>query len=211
MLQVLTLSLAAVVCHHLACAYSSVVASDRSSSFLLPVRVCACVQFLNTLERHFKSLASGTLSSVSDTLPSLLNGLRLVWTISRHYSTDDTMLPLMKRIVNELTDKVSNSNKHRFSYAALVLAAAPTAWGRDCLNLVTRITRLATTPIHPPPSPLPAPRRIHLKCCFVVQVASEVNIKSILRLARSNPDEALATLKAARDVLDGGFDITWRG
>jgi dynein heavy chain, axonemal len=97
------------------------------------------VKFLNTLERHFKNLGAGSLSVVSETLPSLLNGLRMVWTISRHYNTDDTMLPLMKRIVNELTDKV----------------------------------------------------------------ASEANVKYVLRVARQNPGEALHTMAAARGVLDG--------
>jgi dynein heavy chain len=96
------------------------------------------VKFLNTLERHFKNLATGSLAAMLDTLPSLMNGLRMVWIISRHYNTDEQMLPLMKRIVNELTDRV----------------------------------------------------------------ASEVNVKSILRLARSNPEEALTTMRQARDVLD---------
>ena len=97
------------------------------------------VKFLNTLERHFKNLSTGSLNTVADTLPSLLNGLRMVWTISRHYNTDDTMLPLMKRIVNELADKV----------------------------------------------------------------ASEVNVKYILRLARTDPAEAITTMTSACAVLDG--------
>ena len=67
------------------------------------------VKFLNTLERHFKALAQGSLPVVTDSLPSLLNGLRMVWTISRHFNTDDQMLPLLRRIVNELTDKVASA------------------------------------------------------------------------------------------------------
>lgn len=92
------------------------------------------VKFLNTLERHFKSLATGSFSVMLDTLPSLMNGLRMVrwggvapfpqvllatpaappltpsqvWVISRHYNTDDQMLPLMRRIVHELVDKVTS-------------------------------------------------------------------------------------------------------
>ena len=31
----------------------------------------------------------------SDTLPSMMNALRMVWIISRHYNSDDRMLPLM--------------------------------------------------------------------------------------------------------------------
>jgi dynein heavy chain len=43
------------------------------------------VKFLSTLERQFKNLATEGLSGVEETLKSLMNGLRLVWTISRHY------------------------------------------------------------------------------------------------------------------------------
>ncbi|RYE82098.1 MAG: hypothetical protein EOO65_05935, partial [Methanosarcinales archaeon] len=96
------------------------------------------VKFLSTLERHFKTLATGSLATIGETLLSLMNGLRMVWIISRHYNTDDQMLPLMKRIVNELVDKVSN----------------------------------------------------------------EVNIKSILRLARNEPTEALEVMRQAKLVLD---------
>jgi dynein heavy chain len=96
------------------------------------------VKFLNTLERHFKALATGTLAVTTESIPSLLNGLRMVWTVSRHYNTDDQMLPMMKRIVNEITDKV----------------------------------------------------------------ASEVNIKSILRQARVAPEEAHATMKGALELLE---------
>ena len=65
------------------------------------------VKFLTTLERHFKNISSGNLSTILDTLPSMMNALRMVWIISRHYNTDEQMLPLMKRIANEIADKVS--------------------------------------------------------------------------------------------------------
>lgn len=42
------------------------------------------VKFLNTLERQFKNITKGELKSIRDTLSSLLNGLKLIWTISRH-------------------------------------------------------------------------------------------------------------------------------
>jgi hypothetical protein len=64
------------------------------------------VKFLTTLERHFKNISSGNLTAILDTLPSMMNALRMVWVISRHYNTDDQMLPLMKRIAGEIADKV---------------------------------------------------------------------------------------------------------
>ncbi len=43
------------------------------------------VKFLTTLERHFKNLAHGGLATILDTLPSMLNALRMVWIISRYF------------------------------------------------------------------------------------------------------------------------------
>ncbi|KAI9009714.1 dynein heavy chain and region D6 of dynein motor-domain-containing protein [Gaertneriomyces semiglobifer] len=66
------------------------------------------VKFLSTLERHFKNIVTGTLSAVQDSLPSLLNAIRMVWIISRHYNRDERMVPLMARIAWELSHKVVN-------------------------------------------------------------------------------------------------------
>ncbi|KAJ3144485.1 Dynein heavy chain 10, axonemal [Geranomyces variabilis] len=65
------------------------------------------VKFLSTLERHFKNIVTGSLSSVQDSLPSLLNAIRMVWIISRHYNRDERMVPLMARIAWELAHKVA--------------------------------------------------------------------------------------------------------
>ena len=66
------------------------------------------VKFLITLERHFKNIIIGSLQSVQDSLPSLMNAIRMVWIISRHYNRDERMVPLMSRIAWELSDKVAN-------------------------------------------------------------------------------------------------------
>jgi len=66
------------------------------------------VKFLSTLERHFKGIIFGSLSSVTDSLPSLMNAIRMVWIISRHYNRDERMVPLMARIAWELANKVVN-------------------------------------------------------------------------------------------------------
>jgi dynein heavy chain, axonemal len=41
------------------------------------------VKFLTTLERHFKNISQGTLVTIKETLPSMMNALRMVWIISR--------------------------------------------------------------------------------------------------------------------------------
>lgn len=44
---------------------------------------------------------------VIDTIPSMMEALRLVWIISRHYNVDEKMIPLMERIIWELTERVT--------------------------------------------------------------------------------------------------------
>ena len=64
------------------------------------------VKFLTTLERHFKNIASGSFTTIADTLPSMMNAIRMVWIISRHYNTDERMVPLMELIAGEIAAKV---------------------------------------------------------------------------------------------------------
>ncbi|NXS52178.1 DYH10 protein, partial [Brachypteracias leptosomus] len=64
-------------------------------------------RFLSTLEHHLKNLTYGPgLTVVLDTIPSLMSALRMVWVISRHYSTDEWMMPLMERIAWVISARV---------------------------------------------------------------------------------------------------------
>ena len=65
------------------------------------------VKFLTTLERHFKNLSTGNLTTIAETIPSMMNSLRMVWIISRHYNKDPRMFPLMERIAKEIANKVA--------------------------------------------------------------------------------------------------------
>lgn len=65
------------------------------------------VKFLSTLERHFKNIASGNLTTIMETIPSMMNSLRMVWVISRHYNKDDRMFPLLCLIAKDIADKVA--------------------------------------------------------------------------------------------------------
>jgi dynein heavy chain len=64
------------------------------------------VKFLTTLERHFKHLIDGTFQTILESMQSMVNGLRMVWVISRHYNTDDRMAPLMETIAETLSRRV---------------------------------------------------------------------------------------------------------
>nr|XP_061803884.1 dynein axonemal heavy chain 10-like [Nerophis lumbriciformis] len=66
------------------------------------------VRFLKTLERHFKNLATGAhFSVILETIPPLMNSLQVVWLISCHYNRNDRMVPLMERIVWQLSERVA--------------------------------------------------------------------------------------------------------
>ena len=60
------------------------------------------VKFLSTLERHFKNIHEGNICNIKDTLPSMMNGIRMVWIISRHYNTDERMVFLMELVAKEI-------------------------------------------------------------------------------------------------------------
>ena len=55
-------------------------------------------RFLSTLERHFKLLQRAPLQTLPDVITSLFAAIRMVWTISRYYNTEERLLPLMERI-----------------------------------------------------------------------------------------------------------------
>ncbi|NWR99676.1 DYH10 protein, partial [Motacilla alba] len=64
-------------------------------------------KFLSTIERHLKNLSTGTgVDVISSVIPSLLNALRLVWIMSRHYNKDARMVPFLERISWEISERV---------------------------------------------------------------------------------------------------------
>ncbi|XP_031362138.1 dynein axonemal heavy chain 10 [Lonchura striata] len=64
-------------------------------------------KFLSTLERHLKNLSTGTgVDVISNVIPSLLNALRLVWIMSRHYNKDVRMVPFLERISWAIAERV---------------------------------------------------------------------------------------------------------
>ncbi|NWT59948.1 DYH10 protein, partial [Erythrocercus mccallii] len=64
-------------------------------------------KFLSTLERHLKNLSTGPgVDVISNTIPSLLNALRLVWIMSRCYNKDERMVPFLERISWEISTRV---------------------------------------------------------------------------------------------------------
>jgi len=52
--------------------------------------VLVICRFLTTVERHLKNVTYGIgFQVVIETLPPLMNALRMVWIVSKHYNTDE--------------------------------------------------------------------------------------------------------------------------
>ncbi|MCO5597848.1 hypothetical protein L7F22_051932 [Adiantum nelumboides] len=65
------------------------------------------VNFLTTLERHFKTIHKESMTKALETIPPMMNALRMVWIISRYYSDDSHMGGLMERISTQIADRVT--------------------------------------------------------------------------------------------------------
>jgi len=77
------------------------------------------VKFLLTLERQFKNISKGELKQIEETLPSLMNGLKLIWTISRHINKkEEEFQDILEAISNEICQKVRNKINIRTIFKA---------------------------------------------------------------------------------------------
>eukprot|EP00702_Spironucleus_salmonicida_P008256 EST49547.1 Dynein heavy chain [Spironucleus salmonicida] len=66
-------------------------------------------RFLSTLERHFKLLQRAPIQTLPDVINSLYAAIRMVWTISRYYNTEERLLPLMEKIALQICRRVQSS------------------------------------------------------------------------------------------------------
>lgn len=66
------------------------------------------VKFLYSILRYLKNITeTKCFYNVTKYLPKLMNGLHMIWVLSRSYSTDETMVPLCERIAWTLRYKVT--------------------------------------------------------------------------------------------------------
>ncbi|KAJ8610701.1 hypothetical protein CTAYLR_005659 [Chrysophaeum taylorii] len=59
-------------------------------------------KFLATLERFLEPLSSGTPETIIDTIPALMNALKMVHTISRFFNTTERTTKLLMKITNQM-------------------------------------------------------------------------------------------------------------
>lgn len=60
------------------------------------------MKYLSTLERFMEPLYSGQPTQILDCLPSLMNAVKMIHTISRHYNTTTRMTKLFMKITNQM-------------------------------------------------------------------------------------------------------------
>ena len=60
------------------------------------------VKYLSTLEKYTEPLYAGTPSLIIDSLPGLLNNVKMMLTIARYYSSHDRMTMLFMKLTNQM-------------------------------------------------------------------------------------------------------------
>eukprot|EP01028_Stygiella_incarcerata_P006636 TRINITY_DN270_c0_g1_i1.p1 TRINITY_DN270_c0_g1~~TRINITY_DN270_c0_g1_i1.p1 ORF type:complete len:4523 (-),score=1222.92 TRINITY_DN270_c0_g1_i1:192-13760(-) len=86
------------------------------------------VKYLSTLETFLEPLYTGTPTTIIDSLPSLMNNLKMMHTISRYYNTTERMTTLFVKITNEM---IRNCVKSIRAHGSL--------WEQSPQELITRL------------------------------------------------------------------------
>lgn len=60
------------------------------------------VKYLTTLEKFIEPLYDGTPETIKDTLPALMNSIKMIHTIARYYNTNDKMTGLFIKITTQM-------------------------------------------------------------------------------------------------------------
>jgi dynein heavy chain len=60
------------------------------------------VKYLQTLEKFIEPLYEGTPETIKETLPALMNGIKMIHTIARYYNTNERMTGLFIKITNQM-------------------------------------------------------------------------------------------------------------
>lgn len=92
------------------------------------------VDFLSLLERHFKNLETCPLDVIFNSIPSIMDSLRLIWITSNYYNTDVLMSPLIERISQQLSDRVQAEIKTSLLHGPLDVAIKKTKVAYNVLS-----------------------------------------------------------------------------
>jgi len=60
------------------------------------------VKYLQTLEKFIEPLYEGNPETIKETLPALMNSIKMIHTIARYYNTNERMTGLFAKITNQM-------------------------------------------------------------------------------------------------------------
>eukprot|EP01040_Poterioochromonas_malhamensis_P004773 gene4773-5123_t len=89
------------------------------------------VKYLYTLERFIDPLYTGNAETIIDTLPALMNSIKMIHTIARYYNTPERMTALFAKITEQM---ISNCKTHITSDNEL-----DSLWDSDPQELVRKL------------------------------------------------------------------------
>jgi len=89
------------------------------------------VKYLFTLEKFIEPLYSGTPVSIIDTIPALMNSIKMIHTIARYYNTTERMTGLFAKVTNQMIENCKFCINEGDSHDQL--------WAKDPEELVRRL------------------------------------------------------------------------
>lgn len=89
------------------------------------------VKYLYTLERFIDPLYTGNAETITDTLPALMNSIKMIHTIARYYNTPERMTSLFAKITEQM---IANCKMHITGEESI-----DTLWESDPQELVRKL------------------------------------------------------------------------
>lgn len=87
------------------------------------------VKYLSTLEKSLEPMYLGTPQAIIDSLPALMNNIKLMHTIARYYNTPERMTTLFSKITSQM---VTNCKAH-------IKAPAAKLWDQDLETVIANL------------------------------------------------------------------------
>lgn len=89
------------------------------------------VKYLTTLDKFIAPLYEGDPASIIDSLPALMNAVKMIYTIARYYNTTDRMTTLLTKITNQMITNCRHS--------VLQGEAPDVLWSKDPIQLIKNL------------------------------------------------------------------------
>jgi dynein heavy chain len=97
------------------------------------------VKYLFTLERFLAPLYSGTPTTIVDTIPALMNSIKMMYTIARYYNTNERMTKLFVKCTQQMIENCKQDIVKCKDFDAVDLSDSTTLWDQDPLELVNKL------------------------------------------------------------------------